>query len=238
MNSATKKRLLPLLGLLVLGKAPAEIYKWFDSEGKVHFSDRPPATEKAEKLGISTKYPKTPGTTPSDFGHPPSALPAETLTTPKKTGGNSKNLSSSSSLKELGPLPKNSVSKYLKTTNTWVSYNWKKHRVKFHLTLKARNGLPFGAYLEAHFDNPQNPGSPIVVGKVRLGGQQEITLSTPEVEHVVCHNYSVLVLVYDNKDKHKLLGKHHQVIQSRINIDEINSARELIEGLRKGGACR
>lgn len=44
--------LLALLLLFAAGEAPAEIYKWVDSNGKVHFSDKPPSDAKSEKLKI------------------------------------------------------------------------------------------------------------------------------------------------------------------------------------------
>ena len=39
-----------LLFLAVMSVASAEIYKWTDENGKVHFSDKPPTIEKAETI--------------------------------------------------------------------------------------------------------------------------------------------------------------------------------------------
>ena len=40
--------------MLWAGVCQAEIYRWVDDNGKVHFGDRPPATQKTEKLEINT----------------------------------------------------------------------------------------------------------------------------------------------------------------------------------------
>lgn len=49
-------RLLPLLvlALLFAGNAAAEIYKWRDDDGRLHFSDAPPEDRPAEKVEPST----------------------------------------------------------------------------------------------------------------------------------------------------------------------------------------
>ena len=49
----TPPKLLLLLFLLVAHNSfPAQIYKWVDKEGKVHFSDSPPADTKVEKVAV------------------------------------------------------------------------------------------------------------------------------------------------------------------------------------------
>ena len=68
--------LLPLLLLLPLTCAHAEVYKWTDAQGNVHFTDQPSAAGKAETLNIKTQ-PHS-GDTPS----PPS--PADSLERQKK----------------------------------------------------------------------------------------------------------------------------------------------------------
>lgn len=40
--------------LLQVGLCSAEIHRWVDDQGKVHFGDRPPAAQKTEKLTIDT----------------------------------------------------------------------------------------------------------------------------------------------------------------------------------------
>lgn len=47
---------LILLSVFLIGLAEAEIFRWMDENGKVHFSDKPPKTHSAEsiKLKINT----------------------------------------------------------------------------------------------------------------------------------------------------------------------------------------
>ena len=63
-----KARMLPLLLLLALGAtANAEgLYKWVDSQGKVHYSDQPPADAKAQgqKLEIRNQPAASSGESP------------------------------------------------------------------------------------------------------------------------------------------------------------------------------
>ena len=41
-----------LAGGVLAGPAAAEVYRWVDEQGKVHFGDRPPATAPAEALDL------------------------------------------------------------------------------------------------------------------------------------------------------------------------------------------
>lgn len=55
-NFAMKYILLILL--VFAGTVSAEVYKWTDSAGHVHFSDKPHKTEKAEKIKLKVDNPK------------------------------------------------------------------------------------------------------------------------------------------------------------------------------------
>ncbi len=62
-----------LILLLSLGQgAAADVYRWVDENGRVHFGDRPPANEAAETTTVETQDtpPSSPGTAPgsSDRG--------------------------------------------------------------------------------------------------------------------------------------------------------------------------
>ncbi|WP_078120890.1 glutaredoxin domain-containing protein [Thiosocius teredinicola] len=43
---------LSLIGLLVTSAAPADIYRWTDANGKVHFTDKPPVDQQTEKVEV------------------------------------------------------------------------------------------------------------------------------------------------------------------------------------------
>ena len=44
--------ILALIVVALLGTAHAQVYKWTDPSGKVHYGDRPPAEAKTEKVKI------------------------------------------------------------------------------------------------------------------------------------------------------------------------------------------
>ena len=43
---------LPIALMLLIGSTQAEVFKWIDDQGKVHFGDRPPTTVTAEKVTV------------------------------------------------------------------------------------------------------------------------------------------------------------------------------------------
>ncbi|HSD61231.1 MAG TPA: DUF4124 domain-containing protein [Burkholderiales bacterium] len=73
-----------LTGLLLALAAPAyaQLYKWVDADGKVHYSDQPPpaTAQKEQKLNIRTTPPES--AAPSTEGEAPAAKPAAGPTTP------------------------------------------------------------------------------------------------------------------------------------------------------------
>lgn len=52
--------LLTAVLLAVAGTVSAQAYKWRDADGKLHFSDKPPANAKADKLDIKPAVPENP----------------------------------------------------------------------------------------------------------------------------------------------------------------------------------
>ncbi|MDO8331065.1 MAG: DUF4124 domain-containing protein [Fluviicoccus sp.] len=65
-------RFTPLLLAMLLPAAPAvaEIYQWKDADGKVHFTDQPPANQKSNTVNIRT----------APTSDAPAAAPAATAT--------------------------------------------------------------------------------------------------------------------------------------------------------------
>lgn len=56
---------LALCACLLAAAAPAEVYKWTDAEGRVHFGDRPPQGG-AETVQMSEKADNDPAATPEE----------------------------------------------------------------------------------------------------------------------------------------------------------------------------
>ena len=54
------------------GIANAQVYKWVDEKGKIHYGDHPPEQERASKLAVR----KSPAALPQPTAEQPSALPS------------------------------------------------------------------------------------------------------------------------------------------------------------------
>jgi len=55
--------LIVFASLLLFSTAEAQIYKWTDSKGKVHFGDQLPASERAENFDLNVTPPSSDSTT-------------------------------------------------------------------------------------------------------------------------------------------------------------------------------
>jgi hypothetical protein len=175
------------------------LYKWTDEEGNIHYSDMPPGQKKVQEIDIQIS--------PSQ---PKSQSTIEQLEESKTQQPYRRSFEGSSAvLKDLGPLPENISSKYLITKSTGITIvNWKKGIAQYSIMLRAKPDLPYDAYLEAHFDNPKDSSTPLVVGKLRKGGQKEIFIMSPEFQGLKCWNYEAVIYVYRDKTKSQLLGVH------------------------------
>jgi hypothetical protein len=52
MKTSNASRLVLTAALLLAGPAWAQVYKWVDAEGRVHYGERPPPAREADKLTI------------------------------------------------------------------------------------------------------------------------------------------------------------------------------------------
>ena len=69
-GTAVKQMLIPGLWLVIaLGASAAEIHQWKDSEGQMHFGDRPPVDVKSEVVRVKPNVYQSPTVEPlaSDF---------------------------------------------------------------------------------------------------------------------------------------------------------------------------
>lgn len=209
------------------------VYTWTDDKGNVHYSDRPPSAGKAREIKLPSQVSPAPaeiGKTRQGIenGKKFQKLPDQ------EHGRESKPDSRSLPLPTLGALPPNESSVYVETFATSIGFDTQKLVGQFIITLKAKRRLPFGAYLEAHFENPANPHNPIVIGKVRQGGEEKMVILSPQLKGFKCRDYEVVVYVYRGSSKSKLLGTHHQRIQSKVNLDRIKTAKGLLEAMIRG----
>jgi hypothetical protein len=202
-------------------------YKWVDKDGRVHYSDQPPDDYKTNEVDIE------PGPSQEDVEEA-----QEIVEKWHQWHRNQKrykqSIAPSLTLTELGPLPKNESSEYVETEATGIYFNTEKLIAQFTLTLKAKKLLPFGAFFEVHFPNPEDPNNPFVVGKVREGGASEIFISSPDLKGLKCWNYEIVTYIYRGSSKSVLLGSHSQRVQSHINMNKVRNGVELVTALAEG----
>jgi hypothetical protein len=142
--------------------------------------------------------------------------------------------SPSMTLSQLGPLPDNTVSEYIETVSTGISVKPEKLSAQFTIRLKARRGLPAGAYLEVHFPDPADINKKDIESKVLASGETQAFIISPAHRDIKCWNYEILVYVYRGASKTKLLGTHRQVIQSRVNYARVKDDMDLVSAMRNG----
>lgn len=136
----------------------------------------------------------------------------------------------------LGPRPANEVSEYLETLGTGVAIDTRDRVARLVITLKPTRRLPPWAYLEAHFENPVRASDPIVVGETWDARDDKVLIGTPPLKELKCWNYEVVVYVYQDQTKAKLLGTHHQRIQSTVNLQKADFDKNLQDVMR-GASC-
>jgi len=202
------------------------VYKWTDAAGNTHYSSNlPPQPSSAEMIHIR------PAASPPQAEPPraPGGPPAPSSDEPPASG-------QSAAIEDLGPLPTNTSSRYLVTQSAGITVDPNDLTAQYTLVLSATPDLPPGAYLEADFDKPGDPGHPLVVGKQTQAGEHEIRIASGKFKGLKCWNYQAKVYVYRDSAKGLPLGVHLQTVQSHINLDNIRSPGDFAQA-RLRGAC-
>jgi hypothetical protein len=229
--------LLGVLAIATVGVVDAEICKWVDEDGCVHYTETCPEGVEGTEVEIQP----SPSREQVEEAVRRSAKISETRRVNEQSEDSKSEIrphaGRSLPLEELGPLPENSTSTYLTTLGADYSFDTSALKGQFWLKLQARENLPRGAYLEAHFPNPANAEQKHIVGKElhREGGV--VRMLSPKATGFECWNYEIEVFVYEDDSKDKLLDTHRQVLQSRIDLSLVNSAEELLMGMAGGGRC-
>jgi len=221
---------LGICALVLACPSQAKICKWVDENGVTHYAEKCPEQVDSTEVNIhappSNKQVEDARQRSQALLHQRSIRQAQ-ATRPVRFH--------SLPLEQLGPLPENTTSVYLKTIGADLTYD-SQNLGQFFLSLEARENLPKGAYIEVHFPNPANPDRQNVIDKqLRIEGAT-VRMLSPKSDGFKCWNYEVEVFVYRDKTKGELLGTHLQTIQSRVDMGLVNNAIELTTALVKTGS--
>jgi hypothetical protein len=84
------------------------------------------------------------------------------------------------------------------------------------------NMAPFEAYSGTNVGDLKSPDSFWISGS-RLGGEKLIGITSPETKGIKCKNYKIIINVYNDSSKARLLGVHKQMILSSIDTNIVKS---------------
>jgi hypothetical protein len=218
---------------VLVDAASGDLCKWKDEYGTVHYAERCP--EGVNSVAVEIQAP--PSRALVAEAEKRSAETKKLLGERKPPSYSKSEKDRSLSLEELGPLPDNTTSTYLKTTGSGINLG-ADGKGQFDLFLEARNSMPRGAYLEAHFPVPGSTGHKQVIEKESVNKGDRISLISDKSSKFKCWNYQVEVFVYANESKAELLDVHQQTIQSRFDNDLITGdLADFAMGMSSGGIC-
>ncbi|MDH3903893.1 MAG: DUF4124 domain-containing protein [Xanthomonadales bacterium] len=212
--------------------ANGEMCKWVDENGTIHYAEKCPEAVDSVKVEIQPP-PSQAQMAEAERRSTESRRILSDRKSPATNDGRVRSLT----LEELGPLPKNTTSTYLITKATGVNFD-KDDKGQFNLSLKARNSLPPGAYLETHFPIPGSEAQKQIVEKKSVHKGDEFLLLSEKNSAFKCWNYLVEVFVYADDSKKELLDVHQQTIQCRFDHDLFKGdIIDFAKGMSSGGIC-
>jgi hypothetical protein len=153
----------------------AGVHKWTDSDGDVHYTDTPPSGVPAQPLKPDPAPPS------EEVEKARSRLEAMTKSVEVHEQKRAR-ATEINRLRRLGPLPPNESSEFLETIGSGVLYQWDDEAVtaKFSIAVRVKPTVPYmTAYIEAHFEHPSHPGTPMVDGKLWRWGTKELFFPRP-----------------------------------------------------------
>jgi hypothetical protein len=90
------------------------------------------------------------------------------------------------------------------------------------LTLQARQKIPLGAVVVADFENPASISKPLQTTHSVTSTKDRITLISPNMSCVTNgQDYRVLVTLYADAKRTKILGTHEQLINFTVEPDQL-----------------
>ncbi len=218
---------------LLASPIQAGICKWVDDDGVTHYAEQCP--EDADAAEIEIQAPPS----PQQLEEARERSKALLRQKPPRSGHGVRVTGFRSlPLEELGPLPELTTSLYLQTAGADLAYDLDEIEGQFMLALKARENLPRGAYLEAHFPHPSSLGRMTVVDRELRSKEATIHLRSPMSNELKCWNYEIEVFVYRDRTREELLDTHLQIIQSRVDLSLVTDRYGMASALAvRGGKC-
>ena len=220
---------------ILAGPVQAGICKWVDENGVTHYAERCPEQVEAREVEIAPPPPAQQLEESRLPAQAPNRTPNQALT----RGGVSDTADFQSlPASQLGPMPLNTTSLYLETIGTGILTDLASHSAKFTLSLKARDNLPGGAWLETYFPDPANPARSETVSRMAPRTRATIRFESPLSHNFRCWNYEVITYIYSDKSATDLLDTHRQLIQSRLDMSLGVDDQEWLKALAgRGSMC-
>jgi hypothetical protein len=120
--------------------------------------------------------------------------------------------------------PEPTKSKYFETFGGGITLDPRTQPVTINtvLTLQARQKIPLGAVVVADFENPANIDKPLRATHNFTSAENRITLISPNMSCVTNgQDYRVLVTLYADAKRTKILGTHEQLINFTVEPDQL-----------------
>lgn len=110
---------------------------------------------------------------------------------------------------------------YVTTKVCGVDLDGKASEARLRIELIVTRPLPPNALVEAQFENPSDPKSPVVTSRTVTGREKGLRLVSPPVKGIRVKSYDVLVRIYSSQDKSELLGTHAQSCPSPLDLRDL-----------------
>jgi len=214
--------LIGAVAVLVLTNARAQICKWVDENGVVHYTQTCPEGVEAEHVEISK---------------PPQTGVAESYKAAPYTGRDPDINARSLSLEKLGSRPENTKSRYLQTTSAMVRPDASSLGGQFIIRLIASSRLQPGNLVEARFPDPANPGEATFESSLYEGYSTIIRIASRPAKQFKCWNYHVVFSIFSDETKTTLLDTHEQLVQSRFDLTKVRNEEEFTQATTGRSNC-
>jgi hypothetical protein len=92
----------------------------------------------------------------------------------------------------------------------------------YSLTLDLRQSIPAGAVAVFEFENPANSSKPVSATYVFKANEKRITVLSPNLSCVTNgRNYRILVTLYSDAQRTRVLGTHEQAVNFTVTPPQV-----------------